>query len=241
MPNILGPSRSRLSFLLIVALQLPSNCQTVRFLALDDAQPVLQAMRDSLPAVLKPAQLTPQSWSQWIESADRVTRQRLEAGEEDSLTNLLRFGVTFTKEYRIDDEYFAKYGESTLVRSFADHRADDLIKALVSPPTQGIAEMRTFLEEKGFSINTPAGRKRLKEYLLNNLTRMHRDFMQAKEQVKVNRFQIFQNRGISLDSNLWPNYDLDEHLRWMVEKGMLKPGSIRKIAIVGPGLDFVNK
>ena len=27
----------------------------------------------------------------------------------------------------------------------------------------------------------------------------------------------------------------------MVEKGLLRPGSVQKIAIVGPGLDFANK
>ena len=61
------------------------------------------------------------------------------------------------------------------------------------------------------------------------------------EAAKENRWQSFEERGISLDTNLWPDYDLDAHLRAMVEKGALKPGSVRRIAIVGPGLDFVNK
>lgn len=55
-------------------------------------------------------------------AADTGVRRRLEAGEEDTLTNLLRFGITFTKEYRIDDEYFLRSGESswwTRLRSIA--------------------------------------------------------------------------------------------------------------------------
>lgn len=52
---------------------------------------------------------------------------------------------------------------------------------------------------------------------------------------------MFQDRGISLDSNLWADYDIDRHLGRMMDKGLLKPGSIHRIAIIGPGLDFVNK
>ena len=44
-------------------------------------------------------------WMAWLQKSDAQVRQRLDIGEEDSLTNLLRFGVTYTKEYRIDDDY----------------------------------------------------------------------------------------------------------------------------------------
>ena len=101
--------------------------------------------------------------------------------------------------------------------------------------------MRAFVEKKGFSLNSPAGRKKLKAYLLANLARMQKEFLQAREAAKANRDQMFQNRGISLDSNLWPDYDLDLSLQTLMKSGMLKPGSIRRVAIVGPGLDFVNK
>jgi hypothetical protein len=203
-------------------------CQTPRFITYDEARDLATDQ-------------SAQAWPEWIASQDRSIRERLNAGEEDSVTNLLRFGVTFTKEYRIDDEYLAKYGESTLVQSFAEHRADDLIKALAAPPTPGIAEVRALLEQKGFSMQTAAARKRLRQHLLGNLARMRQDLLQAKEQAKGNRSQMFENRGISLDSNLWPDYDIDQHLRKMAEKDLLPPHSIRKIAIVGPGLDFVNK
>ena len=126
--------------------------------------------------------------------------------------------------------------------AFAENRANDLIKALAAPNgNQGFIEMRAFVEKKGFSLNSPAGRKKLKAYLLANLARMQKEFLQAREQVKTNRSQLFEHRGISLDSNLWPDYDVDQHLKRMIDKGLLKPGSIRRVAIVGPGLDFVNK
>ena len=77
--------------------------------------------------------------------------------------------------------------------------------------------------------------------LLGNLSRMQNGFLQAREEAKANRAQMFQHRGISLDSNLWPDYDVDLSLQTLLKSGRLKPGGIGRVAIVGSGLDFVNK
>jgi hypothetical protein len=210
-------------------------------MSLESAKPVLQKMSAGDTAHPGPG-ASAKDWLVWLQKSDAEIRQRLDTGEEDTLTNLLRFGVTFTKEYRIDDEYLVHYGQSSLVNAFADKRANDLIKALAATNgSQGMVEMRAFVEKKGFSLNSPAGRKQLKAYLLANLARMQKEFLQAREQAKVNRDQMFQHRGISLDTNLWPDYDLDQQLKSMLDNGMLKRGSVRRVAIVGPGLDFANK
>ncbi len=217
---------------------------TVQFISLEEAKPVLSAMSGSLPAELKsPATQDPALWSAWVLKQDRQIRERLERGEEDTLTNLLRFGVTFTREYRIDDEYLPKYGSSSLVNAFAENRANDLIRAMASPnANEGIAHMRAFLEKKGYSFKTLEDRNRIKKYLLDNLARLRDEYLRYLAQPKDDsRFQLFQERGISLDTNLWPDFLIDEHLRHMVEKGLLKPGSIHRVAVVGPGLDFANK
>jgi len=218
----------------------PPN-QVPVFMSLDSAKPVLQGLGSGNGAHPGPG-ISSQAWQAWLQKSDADIRQRLDLGEEDSLTNLMRFGVTFTQEYRIDDDYLVRYGQSSLVNAFAENRAKDLIKALAAPNgNQGFVEMRAFVEKKGFSLNSATGRKQLKAYLLANLARMQKDFLQAREQAKLNRDQMFEHRGISLDSNLWPDYDLEQQLKEMLQKGMLKPGSVRRVAIVGPGLDFVNK
>jgi len=237
-----GYSLSRL-LLVVAALASSAACETPapEFMPLEAAKPILQKLSPG-GGTQAGAAFTSKDWLAWLQKADADIRRRLDTGEEDSLTNLLRFGVTFTKEYRIDDEYLARYGQSSLVNGFAENRANDLVKALAAPNgNQGFVEMRSFVEKKGFSLNSPAGRKTLKAYLLANLARMQKEFLQAREQVKTNRNQLFEHRGISLDSNLWPDYDVDEHLKRMMDQGLLKPGSIRRVAIVGPGLDFVNK
>jgi len=212
------------------------------YIMLDAAAPVLKAQPDWAPSVLTRAPLNSEGWATWVRRADHEVRERLDRGEEDSLSNLLRFGVTFTEEYRIDDEYFRRFGESSLVNAFAERRADDLIRAMSGRSSnQGVAEMKTFVERKGHSTSTPPGRARLKRYLLQNLKRLHAEFLLSGQQARTNRDQMFQQRGISLDSNLWPDFDLHQHLQRMAGSGTLPPASIRRVAIVGPGLDFVNK
>ncbi len=214
---------------------------TPEFMPLDSARPVLQKFGSADAGHPGPS-VSSQEWLAWLQKSDAQVRQRLDVGEEDSLTNLLRFGVTYTTEYRIDDEYLVRYGQSSLVNAFAENRANDLVRALASPSkNQGFVEMRAFVEKKGFALNSVASRNKLKAYLLANLARMQKDLLQARQEAKSNRDQMFQNRGISLDSNLWPDYALDLSLQQMLKQGLLTPGSVRRVAIVGPGLDFVNK
>ena len=214
------------------------------YISWSEAQPALAAYQDALPERLRSAApLDESKWAAWVAASDREVRARLDRGQEDTLSNLLRFGVTFTQEYRIDDEYLPKFGRSTLVDSFAGQRAGDLVRALASPHSaEGFREMRAFLEKQGYSFDTPAARLKVKKHLLENLARLRDDFVNAhSEAAKENRWQSFEARGISLDTNLWPDYDVDAHLRALLQNGSLKPGSVRRIAIVGPGLDFVNK
>jgi hypothetical protein len=217
--------------------------QNPQFVAFPAAQPVLNAYLSSLPAALKPSgQPTAAAWDTWVRGQDKEIRVRIEQGEENTLTNLLRLGVTFTQEPRITYEYLEQYGKSSFVNSIADKRANDLIRVLAaSHPSEGMLEMVALLEKKGYSLKTPEDQKKMKAYLLANLGRLRDDVDRGKEEAKANRYQAFKSRGISTDSNLYPDYAIDLLLRHMMEQGLLKPGRVHRIAIVGPGLDFVNK
>ena len=215
--------------------------QTPQFVSFATAQPVLNALPNSLPPALK-GSLTAATWDKWVRTEDKEIRSRIEEGEENTLTNLLRMGVTFTKEDPITYEDLSQYGQSTAVNSIADKRANDLVKALAAPhPSEGMLEMKALLERKGFTLKTPEGQKRVKAYLLANLARWRDDVARARAQAKTNPYQAFKDRGISTDSNLYPDYTIQLHLKHMMDQGLLKPGSVHRIAIVGPGLDFVNK
>ncbi len=226
---------------------LSASAQAPQFVTFSAAQPVLQAYLKSLPAELKPSgQPTAAAWDAWVRRHDREIRARLERGEEDTLTNLLRLGVTYTKQERISYAYLLRFGNDKYVDALANKRIDDLMRALAAPhASQGMMEMRTFLQKQGFTLNTQAGRDKVKTYLLANLARMRDEVALAKtelyEKKGANLSQQFKDRGISTDSNLYPDHMIEVHLRHMMEQGLLKPGSIHRVAIVGPGLDFVNK
>src|SRR5579871_963073 len=245
--KILRISKNVLFFVALLLLQClastTARAQTPQFVPFSAAQPILNVYLSSLPAELKPGgQPTAAAWDKWVREQDKDIRVRIEQGEENTLTNLLRLGVTYTKEPRIDYEYLAKYGHSSFVDNIAEKRANDLIRALAAPhPSAGMQEMKALLEKKGYSLKTPDDQKKVKAYLLANLARLRDDVDRDRQQAKANKYQAFKDRGISTDSNLYPDYTIELHLRHMMEQGLLKPGSIHRIAIVGPGLDFVNK
>lgn len=246
----LGTSRAfnrQARFVFIAALWALSSrgaiAQTPQFVPFSAAQPILNTYLSSLPAELKPGgQPTAAAWDKWVREQDKDIRARIEEGEENTLTNLLRLGVTYTKQPRISYEYLAKYGRSNFVDNIANKRADDLVLALAAPhPSAGMLELKALLEKKGYNLKTAEGQKRAKTYMLANLGRLRDDVAHDAQTAKTNKFQAFKDRGISTDSNLYPDYTIDLHLRHMMEQGMLKPGSVQRVAIVGPGLDFVNK
>src|SRR5262245_2953862 len=55
------------------------------------------------------------------------------------------------------------------------------------------------------------------------------------------RSRLFRTRGLSLDTSLLPNYSVEQALAAMKARGLLKPGAVRRVAIIGPGLDFADK
>lgn len=220
-----------------------ANPQT-RFTSFQEAQPAFQAIlasKASESADVK--QLTAAAWPAWVQRHDHDIRQRLIRGEEDTLTNFLRFGLNFTKQPAISNRELVQYDGNAAVREIAGKRIDDLLSALGSSgEDERVAHMRSFVEGQGFSLRSPESIAKLRTYLLANLLRMRDEFVQyLNEPQGANPFEIFKDRGISLDTNLWPDFLIDTHLRHMIEAGLLKPGSVRRVAIVGPGLDFSNK
>src|SRR5579871_1093146 len=141
-------------FLLWIFCSLAAFAQTPQFVPFSAAQPILKTYLSSLPAELKPGgQPTAAAWDAWVRHNDQEVRSRVERGEEDTLTNLLRLGVTYTSQERISFSYLERFGKDKYVDSLADKRADDLIRALALPhPSEGMLGMRTFLEKQGFNV-----------------------------------------------------------------------------------------
>src|SRR4030095_3319659 len=52
---------------------------------------------------------------------------------------------------------------------------------------------------------------------------------------------LFRDRGLSLDTSILPTFAIDQALETMKSDGLLRPHSIRRGAVIGPGLDFADK
>jgi SAM-dependent methyltransferase len=112
---------------------------------------------------------------------------------------------------------------------------------------------RHVVESKGYDVKTDAARPLLKQYILSSLARVLNEqsgFAKIMEAARMQgdpseefaeRSRLFRDRGLSSDTSLMPNFAIERALASLKAKGLLAPQSVRRVAIVGPGLDFTDK
>ncbi len=141
------------------------------------------------------------------------------------------------------------------------HRVDDLLRGLANP---GNSERLLFLshlaETQGYHPRTAYGvhpdlaeQRRLRTFVLTNVVRVGNEQEQLQAEYEQARQRddhpenvatvstLYRSRGVSLDTSLLPNLAVEESLKEMLARGLLAPGSVRRAAVVGPGLDFADK
>jgi len=216
-----------------------------RFTSFVEARPTLDQYRQSgLPGSRIE---TESKWDQWIREQNREVRARIDRGLEDSISNFILYGVSFTKLPRLSGSEDA-LDERGSVTPAAQARTHALVVAL-GRQTRGerIEFIQEFLDKRRIS---PA---EFDKYLVSNLVRFAQEQRayqktldeagrsQDTNEVMSVRGSLYKERGLSADTSLLPNFAIEETLRAMSEKGVMQPRSIRRIAIVGPGLDFADK
>lgn len=215
-----------------------------------DVGAILAALAEILPPDLKTA--SEASWSGWAAKHDAEIRARLERGDDDTLVNWLLLGSTFTSRPRVLPDNAA--ADIVQVSPEVAARARDFVDALRTPGTD---ERRLFarqlLERRGYRVATTADRERLVEHLLSEVGRVAREqagyALELAESRKLGdvseefaaRSRLFRTRGLSLDTSLAPSFALEQSLRELRARGLLKPGIVRDVAVIGPGLDFSDK
>ncbi|MGQ0554177.1 MAG: hypothetical protein ACT4PU_13270 [Planctomycetota bacterium] len=211
----------------------PAAVQTMRF---EEAQPVLALHRRGSP--------TEAEWPAWIAERKADVSARLQHGDEDSVVNFLLFGTSFTSAPR------AVTPDSAGVRA----RLLDLTAALAGPSEdERLSFVRSVLARSGLdprrAADQPRIRSRLAEFYAN-LSADLADYERALEAVPPTESAesqaqayagIFQERGLSSDTSLVVDCGLAQVLAVLAEQGRFAPGSVRRVALVGPGLDFTNK
>jgi len=209
-----------------------------RYLSFAEAQETLAAFGRTDDAA---------AWDAWVRSQDREVRARIERGVEDSTSNLVLYGTSFTTLPRLDAPEASVNSAGELVEA-ARARVRAAAAAMARPEAnERLRFAHEYLARRGVLP------KDVEAVLTANLTRFAIEQREYQEKLKAAsatgdsqetlfvRSTLFNRRGLSVDTSLLPNYALEDTLRAMLRKGAVSAGRMRNIAVVGPGLDFVDK
>jgi hypothetical protein len=201
------------------------------FIDYSDIQRMLPYLPDALPAELK----TADAWRMWVTAHDQEIRRRLVRGDEDTITNWLLFGTSFTQEQAVS------------------RRIRDFVAALAAA---GFDERAAFARElllgQGYRFDTAQERTRLERHLLEEVQRVaaeRRIYALRQDDFAPGDFigqvmaesSLFRDRGLSLDTSILSSFAIEEALKAMRQEGLLAPQSVRRVAVIGPGFDFADK
>ncbi len=249
-------------FLSVVSCSL-AICQTVapaiRYLAYFEAEPVITAMGGEVPNELATSRgENPQAtWDLWVRRTDGEIRGRLEQGDEDSIVNLLLFGTSFTKQPRMTESQMnllaTNNAQNTagLYETVLRERLNDFLLALSKPQTpERLRFAKSHLIKKlNIRIESADEKEEIRQFLIKSLKRVLNEssgFANIIEQARKNaedifvvRSKLFSHRGLSSDTSLKPNLAIEKAIAEIKQKGLV--GKIRRVAIIGPGLDFTDK
>ena len=222
------------------------------FLPYDAVRPLLEALPEAVPTELRvPDEARRMAWPGWIAEHDRQIRTRLAKGDADTIVNWALFGTSFTTRPRVS----LQPGEPPeQLAALVAGRLNDLVAALrAAGQNERRVFARTFFEAQGFSLATEDGRTRLAAHLAAEVSRVAAESRAYAAELSrartaadatadfAARSKVFRDRGLSLDTSLQPSFALDRALRDLKARGLLAPGSVRRAAIIGPGLDFSDK
>ena len=224
-----------------------------------DAKPVVDRFRGD-PRGPLPARLAGRSesdvgaaWPAWVASRDAEIRDRLHRGDEDSVVHLWLFGTSFTARPRATVPMLTSLGPDASA-ALLEGRLEDLMARMRVPgENDRLAVARRVLERSGFDVTTPEGRldaarhlETLRQRMMRELHEFRHDTVSARERDDTRAaFDAYMNyyrtRGLSSDTSLLATYTVERALEDARASRTRAAGSIRHVAIVGPGLDFVDK
>ena len=229
-----------------------SSRAATRRITLAEARPVIAALGESAPAELR--RLSPdaeRSWSDWVAKQDAGIRARIARGDEDSVVNLMLYGTTFTRRPRATPEAIAASRTDMPVAEVMDGRLQDLVNAVEAPAgDERVAFARHVIERQGLAVG-PRSRESTRAYLLGLRSRALADneqyaqraaaaSMASESERRAAHATLYRDRGLSTDSSLRVDFALDRTLAAIQERRALS-GRVERVAVVGPGLDFIDK
>jgi hypothetical protein len=213
--------------------------------------PFAEAKRGPLPAELRNADDA--AWLAWCRREDKAIRARLEQGDLDSMVNLLLYGTSFTRQPRIsmEGEGLTEASKAGILRA----RVDDLVAGLGSPgDNERLIFLQRLLQTQGINAGPSGDPKQTGVFILKNLLRVVQERKTLAERAAakadakpddpsslLDRSSLFRDRGVSLDTAIFPDFSLEQTLRDLKRRGVLREGQVARVGVIGPGLDFIDK
>lgn len=217
----------------------------VRFLRFEDVVETLKLFADAEPSTADIKDSA--GWDDWVRTRDAEVRVRVDLGVEDSISNLILYGTSYTNLSRLESAESAT-SEAGELTAAARARVHALAAALPNGMrNERLRFVNEFLARKGIA------KESVEAKLQENLRRLVAEQRAYKERLKESeaandptakllaRGTLYQDRGLSADTSLLPNYALEDTLKTMLRKRAIQPGTIHQILVIGPGLDFADK
>jgi len=216
----------------LVAVALLASATLIPY---EDAKPILQADGRNISAT---------EWPVWVARRNAEIRARLTQGDEDSVVNLWLYGTSFTKLPRVTDREAAQLASSEKIQDLLLARLDDFVSALAKPGTnERLQFARDLVTRKGIGLSTEAGREKAREYLVGLRERViaeNERYRRAAESPSEYA-TLYRDRGLSSDTRLTASFAIDRALEALAASGWKPAGGVKRVAVVGPGLDFTDK
>ena len=170
------------------------------------------------------------------------------------MVNLLLYGTSFTKQPRIhvEGEGLAEASRSGVLRA----RVDDLVAGVRRPGSNDRLQMvQRLVRSQGIDPEADGGAEKAGRFLLNRLLQVMRERKPLEDRVAatsagarpddpaslLDRASAFRDRGLALDTGIVPDYTIEQTLRDLKTRGVLREGQVARVAVIGPGLDFIDK
>jgi SAM-dependent methyltransferase len=203
---------------------------------------------------MSPAE-TQAAWSTWVARRNAEIRARVRRGDEDSLVNLWWFGTSFTSLPPARPVDVAAHDAGATLSTVVNGRLDDLLEGLIAPGANSrLRFARQLVTEQGVDPTTSAGRSRARAWLITLAERVREESAQFARAIEAGQAapsavgamvatlaSVYRDRGLSSDTSLLSSFGIDAALGALEREGRLGDRPIRRVAIVGPGLDVINK
>ena len=205
---------------------------------------------DQLPTELRskrPAERE-SAWPDWVAGRDRDIRARLASGDEDSVFNFTLFGTTFTDQRPLTERDIADMAGGRAMPDIVRLRIRDLTRGLKSRGTNERLDFaRVVAGRQPIDLTAADAERRLRNWLEQGTARViaeygrHADLIDSPTSSDAARSTLFRDRGLSSDTSILPGFGTEQTLAVLMANALVAAGSVHRVAIVGPGLDFADK